>query len=162
MRIQAFAVVAALATAGCGSERVDRLLHETDHRALLAACRRAMETLPPPGPPIDPSVYSLDPDPADLRVRGMRDTLHARTVDFDAPRDKPSVTDPQLPVEILRLEPLFVTVTPDAVHIALCGAGNSCSANATRSGLGLEALVFLEGAQPECRSLVEGLWYCHE
>ena len=153
------AVVAFTAAWGC-SGRAERLLHKTDHVALLAASRRAMASLPPPGPTIDPAVYQIDP--ADNRWRQLFPVLQSRTVTFSAGTNGPSVTDPWLPSDILRLEPRFVIVTPDAIHIALCAAGLSCSANAVRVGQGLGALVHIKGGEPDCRALVEGLWYCHE
>jgi hypothetical protein len=115
------ALTAAAAVGGCASERERRLLHDTDYAALLSACRRAMASLPPPGPSVDPLVYTIDS--ADDRFQRMFSVLQARTVYFQAPADKPSVADSRLPPEILRLEPLFVAVSPDAVHIGLCGAG---------------------------------------
>jgi hypothetical protein len=84
-------------------------------------------------------------------------------VKFEGPREgAPWVVDTRLPREIIQLQPLYVVVTPDALHIELCGAGLSCSVNAVRQGMGLEAVSYYRGAQPNCESLVEGLWYCHE
>jgi hypothetical protein len=148
-----------LALGACAAGHEDRLLRG-DHAALLAACRRAMASLPPPGPAIDPTVYSIDP--ADTRWQRLSSTLYSRTVEFAAKGQSPWVSDPGLPPEILELEPLFVTVTPDAVHIALCGAGLSCSADAVREGIGIEALSNLKGGEPDCKALLDGLWYCHE
>ena len=145
--------------AGCG-EPANRLLHDTDHAALVAACRRAMQSLPPAGPPIEPTVYSVDP--GDPRFREMFRALEARTVTFQSAADRSSVTDSRLPSEILRLQPLYVAVTPDAVYMSLCGSGLSCSASAARLGAGLEVFRYLKGGEPSCRSLVQGLWYCHE
>jgi hypothetical protein len=153
------ALTVAVAATGCAG-REKRLLHDTDHAALVAACRLAMQALPPAGPPINPVGYGIDP--GDSRFQSMFATLQARTVTFQAAPERPAVTDSRLPSEILRLEPVYVAVTPDAVHIALCGSGLSCSANVTRSGAGLDVLRHLKGGQPNCRAVVEGLWYCHE
>ena len=137
----------------------DRLL-DTDHVALLAACRGAMASIPPPGPPVDPDVYRVGPE--DPRYQELRARLDSRTVTFEAKGNSPWVADPRLPPEVLRIEPLRVVVTPDAVYMALCGAGLSCSASALRAGVELEAVRPFKGGQPDCRPLREGLWYCHE
>jgi hypothetical protein len=57
---------------------------------------------------------------------------------------------------------MLVVVTPDAIHIALCGAGLSCSANAVREGAGMNVAAHLKPGEPNCRTLVEGLAYCYE
>jgi hypothetical protein len=152
-------LIAVLVVSGC-SVREDRLLNDTDYSTLLSACRNAMASLPHPGPAVDPTIYRIDP--GDSRFRQQFAVLESRTVTFAAPPEQPSVTDARLPPEILRLEPLYVAVTPDAVHISLCGSGLLCSANATRAGAGLEVLVYLKGGQPNCQALADGLWYCHE
>jgi hypothetical protein len=138
----------------------DRFLRNTDHDALLAACRRAIATLPPSGPAIDPLVYAIDP--GDPRWTQLAPALQARTVTFARVGKNLFVTDPRLPAEILRIEPLFVTVTPDAIHVALCGAGLSCSAGAIRQGATFAALRAISGGEPDCTALRPGLWYCHE
>ena len=160
MKVSLLTTLVATATISSCGVREGRLLHGTDYVALLAACRRAMASLPSPGPPIDSTVYGIDP--GDERFQAMFSALQARTVTFQAAVDSPSVTDRRLPPEILRLEPLFVAVTPDAAYVALCGSGLSCSANASRPGAGLEVLSHLKGGQPDCKSLTDGLWYCHE
>jgi hypothetical protein len=154
-------MVAGMVATSCDAGHEGRLLHQADRVALVAACRRAMVSLPPPGPEIDPGVYRSDGSDPDFQKR--RAVLDSRTVMFDAKGNpSPWVTDPRLPKEVLSLEPQFVAVTPDAVYISLCGAGLSCSGNVVREGMGLEAVSPFKGGQPECTSLHEGLWYCHE
>ena len=112
-----------------------------------------MASLPPPGAPIDPETYRLGRE--DVRSGPFFEKLSARTAEVK--RD-----DPRLPAEVRRLEPVFVWVTPDAMHIELCGAGLACSVNAVRAGLGKAAFAHLAGGEPDCATIIEDLWYCHE
>jgi hypothetical protein len=154
LTVVGIAVLLTLPVYACESRRESRLLHETDHEALVAACRRLMATMPPSGNDIDPLVYHLDGD--DPRFRGMLTVLKARSV-------TPALDDPRVPAEIRRLEPIFLSVTPDAVGIHLCGAGISCGAYATRSGADQDAIKYIEmSGEHSCKALVPGLWYCHE
>jgi hypothetical protein len=158
----AVGVVSLVGLSACDLPQRAELRDSRRAHAVLSACRAAMASLPPPGPSIDPEVYGMEW--TDPRQQGLDSVLSSRTVRFDGPREGnvPWVVDPRLPPEIIQLQPLYVVVTPDAVHIGLCGAGLSCSVNAVRPGIGLEAVGIYRGGQPNCEVLVDGLWYCHE
>jgi hypothetical protein len=130
--------------------------------AVLSACLKAMDSLPPPGPAIDGAVYQIEPGNA--RWEELQSALAARTVRFDGPREgkNPVVSDARLPPEILALQPLWVEVTPDNVHVGLCGAGMWCSVEAVRSPLGREVFAGHVMGSENCEVLVPGLWYCRE
>jgi hypothetical protein len=155
-------LVAISALCGCEWPQRIALRDSARAKALVSACRAAMLSLPAPGPPIDPVVYDLDS--TDSRYRQLSSVLWSRTVRFDAPSlgTSPYVVDSRLAPEILLLRPLWVEVTPDTVHIGLCGAGMTCSVDAVRSGLGREALRGFVAGSEQCDALASGLWYCHE
>jgi hypothetical protein len=156
------AVLLGSALCACEWPQRNALRDTARAQTVLSACRDAMASLPPPGPPIDPAVYRLEP--GDERYAELSSLLQSRTARFDGPREgsNPYVVDTRLAPEILQLQPLWVEVTPDTVHIGLCGAGLTCSVDAARPGLGREAFVGNVVGSEDCEALVSGLWYCHE
>jgi hypothetical protein len=126
----------AVATVGCDHRQLDAVrdrIMRADHQAILVGCREILAHR---------QTYRVNPhyNGGEQSLRGVA----------------PDPQDPQIPEAIRNLQPTFIEIFDDSVHLGFAAGGHRADVTAFASGVDDK----VRGPQiGRGRALVSGLWY---